>query len=432
MTLLEKQQLLNSLILEARLRMPPKMEVFKQPKRYKAAYGGRGGGKSESYAKLILDIANKEAGTYLCGREIQNSIADSVHSLLARFIHELNYTDFKVTDKEIYNTKVNSNFIFKGLWLQDKKQTIKSLDKIKIAWIEEAQTVSKASLDLLDPTIRAKESELWFTFNRLTPDDPIWLFLERIEPENKIVQKINYYDNPYLPEVLLQQALRAKKEFEDSISDDYLHIWEGEPLAYSERAILSAIKIQHSINRIVDNEGAIQIGADIARFGKDRTVFFKRKGLKITDWKVYKKHSITDVARLLIDFVGQHNTHIPIKIDDTGLGGGVTDYLRDYGYNVEPIVFGGKSNDPDKYANIITEMWFYFKSIIDQVSLPDLQELRSELATREFKIDLKGRKQVESKEEYKKKFAKSPDLADACLLCYYDPDTSGHYFGKGI
>jgi phage terminase large subunit len=121
-----------------------------------------------------------------------------------------------------------------------------------------------------------------------------------------------------------------------------------------------------------------------------------------------------------------------IKIDDTGLGGGVSDFMTANGYNIWPIVFGSRSTDPDKYNNLITEMWFYFKSIIDKVSIPDLQELKSELSTREYKIDMKGRKQIESKEDYKKKYSKSPDLADALLMCYYENSyEDAHFFGRG-
>jgi phage terminase large subunit len=427
LTLQEKQTILNGLIKEDRLRMPEKMKAILKPRRYKFAYGGRGGSKSVSFAKTLLHKANEEKIRVLCAREIQNSIKDSVHSSLKDLIDELGYTEYRVTENSIVNDKTKSEFLFLGLYRQDVKQTIKSYANIDVAWIEEAQSVSKGSLMILDPTIRKENSEIWFSFNRLLPDDPVWMFMEGIEESEKIVIPINHDDNPYLPEVLRKQMLRSKKEYENGVSDDYLHVWLGEPVAYSDRTVLRTKDIIGAVNRKIDGEGQIVIGVDVARFGKDRTVFFKRKGLKIIEWKEYRQQDLITTSRDLVDFVGRNNTHIPIKIDDTGVGGGVTDYLRVNGYNVKPINFGGKAQDFNKYNNVISEMWFYFKSIVNEVSIPDLQELKSELLTREYYIDNKERRCIESKDQYRKRFRKSPDYADALLLCYYNVDSESFY-----
>lgn len=103
------------------------------------------------------------------------------------------------------------------------------------------------------------------------------------------------------------------------------------------------------------------------------------------------------------------------------MGGGVTDQLSSNGYNVIPVNFGGKAGDPDKYPNIISEAWFYMQGIMKDISLVQDNELLMELTTREWVMDSKGRRGVESKDSYKKKGYRSPDKADATILAYFTP-----------
>lgn len=413
------EEVLKYLIQENRLRMPLKMRQIETNKRYIFSWGGRGGGKSESIAKHLLYKANQETIRVMCAREIQNSIRESVYTLLVDLIKQLNYTEYEPTLNTIRNNITGSEFIFTGLAQQDRKQTMKSMANIDIAWIEEAQVVSEGSLRLLDPTIRKENSKIIFSFNRLMPTDPVWLFKEKIPQSEKSEILINYFDNPYLPNVLYDQALREKQLFESNLSEDYPHVWLGEPTGLSNKNIFTLREIEESSSRVISPIGQIQVGADIARYGDDRIVFVKRKGLKMIDLKEFKKLSIVDTANYLKDFV-ELDKSVPIKVDDTGVGGGVTDILQADGYNAIPINFGQKANNEEKYPNIISEMWFELKAKINQTQILPDQELKSELASREWRIDNKGRRCVESKEDYKKRYYKSPDKADACLLCYYE------------
>jgi phage terminase large subunit len=415
-------ELLKLLIIENRTRIPKKLLPLWEDKRYKFASGGRGSGKSESFAKILLYRANNTKKKILCTREIQNSIKDSVHALLKRLIEELQYSDYVVTDNSIFHRKNGSEFIFKGLWQQDKKQTIKSIDDIDICWVEEAQTVSTSSLNILDPTIRRKGSEVWFSYNRLLHDDPVFVFNNSIPDDKKININSNYYDNEYVTAELLDQALRSKKQYEDGINEDYPHVWLGEPVQFGDQCIIPYSKVMQAVNRDIESDGGVVVGADIARFGNDSIVFFKRKGLKVVDYREYHHKSVTDTADLLIDFVG--NAKDLILIDDTGVGGGVTDYLKKFGYNAIGINFGGSPKNQDKYNNIISEMWFEFKEMIDIVSIPDISRLKTELSSREWKMDIKQKRCVESKADYKKRGFKSPDFADALLLCFYNSSFS--------
>lgn len=427
MELNDKIRYLKLKILKRRFEMPEKMKAFQKPKRYKFAWGGRGGGKSHSICKILLEFANRNKIKILCTREIQNSIADSVYSDLKEIIDDLYEFEYEVTKNEIINRNTGSIFRFVGLFRQDTKQSIKSYANFDICWVEEAQAISEGSLKILIPTIRKKNSEIWFSFNRLMPDDPVWKFKEKIEDHRKIEVNINLEDNLFATSELWDEYNEDKALFENGMNDDFLHIWGGEPYSYSQKTIFKVHEIYDAMQRKVSNEGDFEIGVDVARYGKDLTVFFMRKGFKIIKYEYYPKTSIDQVCDYLIAFVN-NNTKILIKVDDTGVGGGVTDYMIRYGFNIIGINNGSSAINNDKYNNRISELWFHLKSIINEVQLPEIQDLRTQLLTREWKIDNKGRRCIESKEEYKKRGFKSPDFADALLLCFAKDDTNYNPF----
>ena len=413
---------LNRLIIENRLVMPDKMKPFlNEKRRYKFAWGGRGGAKTYSGSKILLYLANQKKLKILCTREIQESIRDSIHSELSEIIKEYQYTDYDVTQTSIINKKTGSQFIFAGLYQQGKKQSVKGITGVDICLVEEAQAVSSASLDVLTPTIRKEGSEIWFFYNPRLPDDPVEMLRGRIPATDKLEVNIGWEDNPFLSEAIIKDIQISKEAYEKGIDDSYLHIWMGQTVSLSDKSIFKQREIIEAVNRDIPAEGGVEIGADIARYGTDRTVFFKRKGHKVIDYRMYQGMSVTDVARNLMDFA-EHDKTIRIKVDDSGVGGGVTDILKDARYKVVPVNNGQQAKDPDKYNNAITEQWFELKNIISQISIPDIQDLKSELMLREWKLDSKARRVVESKEEYKKKGFRSPDYADSILLCYYVPN----------
>ncbi len=386
-------------------------------KRNFVIHGGRGSGKSTSIAIALIIRALSSKLRILCTREIQNTIKDSVHKLLKDLITKYKLDNYFTITKESIRTVNGSEFIFKGL--HRNATEIKSMEGIDICWVEEAQAISDNSLDLLIPTIRKDGSQIWYSFNRVTEFDPVY---ERfcVNPrKDTIVKQVNYDKNPFFPKVLLDE-LEYDKE---NNYDKYLHIWEGEPLQQGDNCVLSRSQIIQAMDREVSDEGAVEIGADIARYGDDRIVFFKRKGLKAIDYKIYKKLSIVETADRLMAFAENDKT-ILIKVDDTGVGSGVTDILKSNGFNVKGINFGSNAKKKNKYYNCISEMWFEFSKMVSDVSLPNLQELKTELTTRQYKLDNKGRWQIEGKDKYKERGYKSPDIADALLLCYYNKQPS--------
>lgn len=427
--------------------VPAFLPLFKSTKKYFYSYGGRGGAKSVGITDLLIGLARQEKSAVLCTREVQKSIKESVYSLIKERIEEHNYSkEFIFTKDEIRNKITGFRFIFAGL----KDHTVESIKSynVKYCWIEEAHSVSQKSLDILFPTLRKEGVRFFISYNRKREADPIhnefrltFKDCEGIEKKWTINGKtyrwiayssedadgiyINYDGNPYFPETLEKERIKLK----ESDYDRYLHVWEGLPEQQGDMCVLSRKEVIDAQHREIEPEGGYVLGCDVARFGSDRTVIFLRKGLRVVDYKIYKKTSIPDSFRFVKEMVDNYKISKPdvlINIDDTGLGGGVTDLLGEDGYNVNPVNNGANAVDSDKYYNVISEMWFYFKSVVNEAQIPDIPELMEELIDRLYEYDNKERKKIESKEKYKKRNNKSPDLADALLLCYYNKRVEPH------
>lgn len=191
-----------------------------------AVHGGRYSLKSGTVARVLLIRARKDKRRIGCFREFQNSIAESSHQLLKDIINQFGMTDFKVTDKAIVNTVNGSEFIFKGL--HHNEQSIKSIEGIDIAWVEEAQTVSNTSLEVLTPTIRKPGSQLIYTYNRLLEDDPVHKRLVQEGRPNTLVINCNYdiaIKYNMMPDVIRNEMEDDKKNRPGL----YQHKWLGEP-----------------------------------------------------------------------------------------------------------------------------------------------------------------------------------------------------------
>jgi phage terminase large subunit len=201
-------------------------DLFK-PKRYKCLFGGRGSGKSYTVARSLLILGKQKKIRVLCAREFQNSITESVHKLLDEQIDELTLRNhYSVTNTSIVGGN-GTEFIFKGVRLN--VNSIKSMVGITHLWLEEAHTISQSSYDVLIPTIREPNSEIWVTFNPDSEDDPTYkMFVDKNgEPngrDDSFILKVNWNLNPWFPDVLMKE-----KDYLFKINPDLaLHVWQGE------------------------------------------------------------------------------------------------------------------------------------------------------------------------------------------------------------
>jgi len=200
--------------------------------RYRVAYGGRGSGKSHSIAQALVILAYMQPLRILCCREIQKSIKDSVKRLLDDKIAATGLEHFyQSTDTEIRGAN-GSLFLFAGL--RTNPDSVKSTEGIDIAWVEEAQTVSQSSLEVLTPTIRKPTSEIWFSYNPRYVNDPVdKMFRAGDPPPRTIIHRVNWDANPWFPEVLREEMEWDRKRDPDK----YSHVWMGEYRRDSEARV---------------------------------------------------------------------------------------------------------------------------------------------------------------------------------------------------
>lgn len=205
----------------AQAEFPEKLSILFDSARYKVLYGGRGGAKSWGIARALLIIGAKKPTRILCAREFQTSIRDSVHKLLSDQIIAMGLTQFYEITQNAIRGSNGTEFSFVGL--KNNVSNIKSYEGCDICWVEEAQTTSKLSWNVLIPTIRKEGSEIWISFNpELETDETYQRFIVNT-PENCIVQRINWSDNPWFPETLRleKDALFVRDR------EAYNTVWEG-------------------------------------------------------------------------------------------------------------------------------------------------------------------------------------------------------------
>lgn len=208
----------------SKIQIPEAFQDLFKPKRYKVFYGGRGGAKSHTIARYLLIEGLQKKHRFLCTRELQGSIQDSVHKLLSDIIYNNPVlSDFYEVQKAAIIGKNGTEFLFKGL--KHNITEVKSTEGTTKCWVEEAEKVSNQSWEVLIPTIRDPESEIIISFNPKNITDPTYQRFVVNATDDMLVKKISWRDNPYFPEVLRKEAEKLREQDIDA----YNHIWEGEP-----------------------------------------------------------------------------------------------------------------------------------------------------------------------------------------------------------
>lgn len=265
------------------IEFPDPFQPLFQPARYKVFYGGRGAGRSWSCARALLLMGVAKQLRILCARETQLSIADSVHKLLGEQVDILELSNFYDVQKSRIIGANGTEFLFKGI--KHNPQEIKSTEGVDVAWVEEAQAVSENSWNILIPTIRKDNSEIWITFNPGEEADPTYQRFVLNPPPGAVVKKVNWHDNPWLPKVL-----RDEMEYLRRVDyDAYLHVWEGEPRTISDAVVFKGKFTVEPFDTPAD--ARFYFGADwgfsqdpttlIRAFVKDRTLYIDQEAYAI-------------------------------------------------------------------------------------------------------------------------------------------------------
>lgn len=431
------------------------------PEKYKICYGGRGSGKSMVVAEILIEVARRAKTVILCAREFQGSIEDSVHKLLAETIERLGYLkEFEIQNKTITHLGTGATFVFYGI--KNNPTKIKSIQGVGVAWIEEAEAVTKRSWDILIPSIRGdKNAKIFITFNPANIlDDTYQRFIVN-PPKNSLVLKANYNNNIYFDESPLREEMEECKEKDYEL---YLHIWEGEPVADSEHAFIKPMWITAALNAHeklgFTASGKKFGGLDVADEGEDANAFARRHGsvlYAIDEWKQGDVIFTADKAHT----IGLEESLDQITYDSIGVGAGVKaqfnrkkSKIRVGGFNAggkvakpDSQIYLGKKNI-DMFANAKAQEWwalrtrFYntwraiehgdkFKedgliSVLvgkGGMTQTEFDYLRAELSRPRIDYDNNGKVMVESKQKMKKRGIPSPNKADSVVLCFAQPNT---------
>lgn len=227
--------------MEVEIELPPKLvEVFTGAARYRGAWGGRGSGKTRSFALMTAVRAYMYAqagvsGQILCGREYMNSLEDSSMEEIKQAIASVPWLEayFEVGEKYIRTKNRRVWFTFTGL--RYNLDSLKSKARILLAWIDEAESVSEMAYLKLNPTVREHGSEIWITWNREKDGSPTDLRFIKHVPDNAKIVEVNYSDNPWFPDVLEQERLADRERMDDQT---YAWVWDGAYRENSEAQIL--------------------------------------------------------------------------------------------------------------------------------------------------------------------------------------------------
>lgn len=390
--------------------------------RYFLGEGGRGSGKSQSVGRFILYLCEIRRLRVVCGREQQNSIEESVYTLLKDLIQQYDLA-FDVLAHEIRHKTSGSVIKFKG-FREQGSVNIKGLEGVDILWIDEAQSVTKPTLDVIIPTIRRQRAKIMFTMNRYMLDDAVPEFC--IGRPDCLHIKINYFENPFCPLVLKVEAERMKQKSQR----DYDHVWLGMPLSQADDYLFNYKKLHESIDRLPFGETYIRqrvLGIDFAAQGNDQCVASVLDRLSNQHWGLTERlpwdepDTMISVGKI-VDLIGRLKPTVTI-LDIGGMGKPVFDRLNEIKQNI--IAYDGGSTagvDTNHYRNLrsssfhTTKDWFDNGFLCipkkDMVVIKELEKIR-------FKYLSNGVRILLSKQEFKADNRYSPDNADSLNMAIW-------------
>ena len=385
---------------------------------YFLIHGGRGGGKSQSVGRLILWICEQRAVRVCCGRETQNTIEDSVYKLLVDVIREygLNFTVLK--NKLIHN-QTKSEIFFRG-FREQGSVNIKGLEGIDILWIDEAQAITKTTLDVIVPTIRKENAVVYFTMNRFVRKDPV--FVEFSAAANCKTIKINWYDNKYCPKNLIDKANACKEKD----AKDYEYIWEGNPRDEAKDYLVSSVKLDRAAKIDFPKEHYNKIkcmAVDLSGQGGDLCVATLVESKSSVHFSAVKREvwsePDTDVTiGKIISLFALWQPHI-LVLDADGMGWPIYCSVKKSIAHCVAFHGAGKSNRQNA-LNQRADGYLILKDFIDNEWLEIPQEdTRDQIEFTKKEHQRNGTIKIQDKKEIKAEIGESPDKADSLMMAVY-------------
>ncbi|KAA0089348.1 PBSX family phage terminase large subunit [Paraburkholderia sp. T12-10] len=428
--------------------------------RNRVLYGGRASSKSWDAAGFATFLASNYRLRFLCVRQFQNKIEESVYTLLKFQIERFGLANqFKVLDNKIIGRKTGAEFLFYGLWRSIDE--IKSLEGIDVLWIEEGHNLTEAQWKILEATIRKQGSQVWIIFNPRLSTDFVYKRFVINPPPGTLVRRINYDENPFLSQTMLDVIDAAKAEDED----EHAHIYLGVPKDDDDSSIIKRSWIMAAIDAHktlgFEPSGRKRIGFDVADSGADKcaTIYAHGSVVSWADlWKAGEDELLKSCTRA---WNVARARDASITYDSIGVGatagakfGELNDAIVDGRIQYEKFNAGAAVFEPeaeyqpkiknkDMFLNIKAQAWWMvadrFRNTYNAVrkgekysddqlisivsDTPYLDQLIDELATPKRDYDNNGRVKVESKKDLAKPTREggpipSPNLADAFVMAF--------------
>lgn len=436
-------------------------------------YGGRASSKSWDAAGIAIFLADKYKLRFLCTRQIQNKIDESVYALLKIQIERFGLRHrFRILDNKIINRFTGSEFMFYGLWRHVSE--IKSLESIDVLWNEEAHGITEAQWEILEPTIRKEGSECWFIFNPTLVTDFVWRNFVVDPPADTIVRKINYDENGFLSKTMLN-VIAAAKQRDPEVFE---HVYLGVPRTDDDQAIIKLSWVEAAIDAHKKlgfaPSGRKRIGFDVADSGADKCANVYRHGSVAywaDEWKA-KEDELMKSCKRTYQAAAERGAEIVYDSIGVGASSGSKfaeineERKKENPYNAQSISFskfnaGAGVHEPDDeyqpditnqdfFANLKAQAWWMVadrlrntynavthgeKFPVDELlsidgDCPHLDKLKYELSTPKRDFDKNGRVMVETKKDLAKRDVPSPNIADAFIMAFAPLDSSMEVWGK--
>ena len=359
-------------LLYSQVKLPPKLvPVFQGDARYRCAYGGRGSGKTRTFALMcavrgyIWGKIEGRSGQILCGREFMNSLEDSSLEEVKQAIRSVKYLEdyYEVGDKYIKSRDGNITFTFVGL--RRSLDSLKSKARVLLAWVDESENVSQFALQKLLPSVREQNSEVWFTWNPESKYSAIHQRFRENPPDGAKIVQLNWKDNPWFPEVLEFERQQDQK----NNPDFYDHIWEGDFLTFSEGAYYSAemreARAEDRIRDVKYDKSKGVITAWDLGVGDSTSIWFAQMvntEVRLIDYYEGSGVGLEHYAKVLQDKGYVYDSHIlphDVRVRELGSGMSRLEVLADLG--IRDVEIAPQLNIDDgiqKVRSMLPNCWF--------------------------------------------------------------------------
>lgn len=391
-------------------------------------------------------LARNYTVRFLCIRQFQNKITESVYTVIKDKIIQAGWEDeFEIGVSTIRHKETGSDFLFYGM--ARNIEEIKGTEGVDICWIEEGEALLKKQWEIIDPTIRKEGSEIWLLWNPRLQTDFVQTELPALLGDDCIIRHINYDENPYLSDTARSKAERLK----DTDPDAYNHIYLGQPLSNDDASMIKFAWIEAAIDAHakldVDLTGSRTTGYDVADSGDDKNAAIGFDGAicdSVDEWSAPEDELAQSAKRawsqtrggiMIYDAIGV-GAHTGSTLKEAGIDGGYHKFIAG-GSVVNPdMEYADGITNKEKFENLKAQAWRdvsdRFRNTFNAItkgekfepsqlisidsSVPHLERLKLELAIPGKRYSKRGLDMVETKDELAKRGIKSPNLADAFIM----------------